>query len=180
MGSHKGWIAGLEGINELLNYNRIPILTTIVKRRVLQDTGGFCTRPPVQNAEDYELWLRLLAKGYRGYGMEAVLARYRRHPMAATAAVTPDKLFWPACAALVEVADKVPDYRKQLMDDLVPILLYWFEFYTDAPAPELTQLFASYFGIIGRRVPGELALLLHLPKGSRIARKYFRSRYVHR
>jgi glycosyltransferase involved in cell wall biosynthesis len=49
-----------------------------VRRRVLDEVGGY--RPGLSAAEDYELWLRIAAHGYRAARVPGRLAVYRRRP----------------------------------------------------------------------------------------------------
>ena len=51
--------------------------TTLARREVLEDTGGFDA--DFGTFEDWELWLHALAKGHRGVRIDAVTLEYRRH-----------------------------------------------------------------------------------------------------
>jgi glycosyltransferase involved in cell wall biosynthesis len=51
--------------------------TTLARRELLEDTGGF--DPAFGLFEDWELWLHALARGYRGVRVDAVTLEYRRH-----------------------------------------------------------------------------------------------------
>jgi glycosyltransferase involved in cell wall biosynthesis len=51
--------------------------TTLARRELLEDTGGF--DPVFARFEDWELWLHALAHGYRGVRVDAVTLEYRRH-----------------------------------------------------------------------------------------------------
>jgi glycosyltransferase involved in cell wall biosynthesis len=62
---------------ELLRRNFIFTSTT-VRKAVLDDVGGFDLR--LHAAEDYELWLRLAAHGYRAASPGEILAVYRLRP----------------------------------------------------------------------------------------------------
>jgi glycosyltransferase involved in cell wall biosynthesis len=53
-------------------------LSALVRRQVIEDTGGF--DPSFEEFEDWELWLNALAHGWRGQQVEAVTLEYRRHP----------------------------------------------------------------------------------------------------
>jgi len=70
---------GPEGLKLFLASNRIPILTVLCKRQILETVGGFTENKLIQNAEDYHLWLKLLLQGYQLVGMSQVLAAYRVH-----------------------------------------------------------------------------------------------------
>jgi len=52
-------------------------LSALMRRAVLEDTGGFDAE--FENYEDWELWLNALAHGWRGRRVSAVTLEYRRH-----------------------------------------------------------------------------------------------------
>jgi glycosyltransferase involved in cell wall biosynthesis len=53
-------------------------LSALVRRQVIEDTGGF--DPAFEEYEDWELWLNALAHGWRGRQVDAITLEYRRHP----------------------------------------------------------------------------------------------------
>jgi teichuronic acid biosynthesis glycosyltransferase TuaG len=57
----------------------IPMLSAIVKKEAVLAVGGFDEDLRVQNAEDYQLWLRLSDAGYSFYGLPDRLFYYRVH-----------------------------------------------------------------------------------------------------
>jgi hypothetical protein len=75
--SHSGLLLGNEGIKKLIDQNRIPILTVLVKRSAVQTVGGFSECQLISNAEDYHLWLKLIFSGFKFYGSNNILAYYR-------------------------------------------------------------------------------------------------------
>jgi glycosyltransferase involved in cell wall biosynthesis len=52
-------------------------LTTLARREVFADTGGF--DPGFDAYEDWELWVHALARGHRGVRVDAATLEYRRH-----------------------------------------------------------------------------------------------------
>jgi glycosyltransferase involved in cell wall biosynthesis len=52
-------------------------LTTLARRELFDDTGGFDAA--FEAFEDWELWLNALAHGHRGVRVDAVTLEYRRH-----------------------------------------------------------------------------------------------------
>lgn len=65
--------------------NPIPTSSVVVRAGAVQEAGGF--ESPLEQAEDWDLWLRLLALG-RPFACEpGARVRYRRHPGALTADV---------------------------------------------------------------------------------------------
>jgi glycosyltransferase involved in cell wall biosynthesis len=64
-------------LGELVQRNFVFTSAT-VRRRVLDEVGGY--RSNLEAAEDYELWLRIAAHGYRAARVPGRLAVYRRRP----------------------------------------------------------------------------------------------------
>lgn len=52
----------------------------LARRDAVLAVGGFDTQIPIQGAEDWELWLTLVERGYRGVILREVLFNYRRRP----------------------------------------------------------------------------------------------------
>jgi glycosyltransferase involved in cell wall biosynthesis len=73
-----GSFGGAEMFALLLICNRIPTLSVLMRRDVWEEVGGF-DESPRHGSEDYDLWLTIAQRGYRFYGMEDRLARYRVH-----------------------------------------------------------------------------------------------------
>jgi len=63
---------------DLIRSNHILTLTAMVRRQAFEQVGGF---DPANRygTEDYQLWLRLAAKGFRFSYIDAVLASSRKH-----------------------------------------------------------------------------------------------------
>lgn len=51
--------------------------SVMFRREALEAVGGYCTDDAIRQCEDYELFMRLQAAGYRGYNIQAPLLRYR-------------------------------------------------------------------------------------------------------
>jgi glycosyltransferase involved in cell wall biosynthesis len=60
-----------------LLYRHTIGLSALLRREVLEDTGGF--DPEFRQFEDWELWVNALAHGWRGLQVDAVTVEYRRH-----------------------------------------------------------------------------------------------------
>jgi teichuronic acid biosynthesis glycosyltransferase TuaG len=67
---------GAAGLREFLEYNRIPMLTTLIKKEIFDNIGPFSNRGI---CEDYEMWLRLLLGGGKIRSIATPLAAYRIH-----------------------------------------------------------------------------------------------------
>lgn len=51
--------------------------TCMVRLRAYKDVGGYTVDPRLIRVEDYHLWFKMYAKGYRGYTLEEPLQRMR-------------------------------------------------------------------------------------------------------
>ena len=69
----------------LYEANPIPTSSVVLRRAALDEAGGFAS--PVRVAEDWDLWLRLAARGLGFVGAPGAVVRYRRHPGGLTADV---------------------------------------------------------------------------------------------
>ena len=65
--------------------NPIPTSSVVLRRGALERAGGF--ESPVRLAEDWDLWLRLAARGEPFVCAPEAVVRYRRHPGGLTADV---------------------------------------------------------------------------------------------
>jgi teichuronic acid biosynthesis glycosyltransferase TuaG len=74
-----GLHAAKEFTQKLLQKNQIPALSLIVKKNKVDAVNGFGEEVEIQNAEDYQLWLKLADSGCNFYGMEERLFYYRIH-----------------------------------------------------------------------------------------------------
>jgi glycosyltransferase involved in cell wall biosynthesis len=54
------------------------LTAALVRRQAVLDTGAYDTKMPVQGDEDWDLWLTLVERGYRGVILREVLFNYRR------------------------------------------------------------------------------------------------------
>ena len=89
----------------LYESNPIPTSSVIVRRDALVDAGGFAG--PARLASDWDLWLRLVARGGAFVCAPDARVRYRRHGGGVTADV----------AALAESMAKVHAAHAALVDD---------------------------------------------------------------
>jgi teichuronic acid biosynthesis glycosyltransferase TuaG len=73
-----GGFGGAELFMDLMLSNRIPVLSVLVRRKILDEVGGFDEDPRYwAGCEDYDLWLSIARRGYRFYGLRERLVRYR-------------------------------------------------------------------------------------------------------
>ncbi len=54
------------------------LTAALVRREAITAVGGYDTQMPAQGAEDWDLWLTLTSRGYRGTILHEVLFNYRR------------------------------------------------------------------------------------------------------
>jgi len=80
----RGRLAGRELFDLLFLHNHVPVLSVALRRELLEAAGGFEEAEPFHGAEDYDLWLRLAARGVVFHGLRERLVRYRRHASAMT------------------------------------------------------------------------------------------------
>ena len=73
--------------NLLLRGNCFSPSAVMVRRQSLLQVNGFSEKPEFSTCEDYDLWLRLAAKGVRCRFIEPILSQYRLHAANATSAV---------------------------------------------------------------------------------------------
>lgn len=70
---------GFDAVREFLRGNKIPILTVLVKREVVEAVGNFDGSLHLQNVEDSHLWLKMLFGNYKLKSSAEILAYYRIH-----------------------------------------------------------------------------------------------------
>ena len=51
--------------------------TIMIRKKVLEELGGYVTERYAERTEDYDLFMRLYAAGYRGYNLQECLFQYR-------------------------------------------------------------------------------------------------------
>lgn len=81
---HFGFLSYENGLEKMIERNRVPILTVLVKKAKVIEVGMFSEKLEVQNAEDSHLWIRLLVNRLIFYGSEEILAVYRIHEKSVT------------------------------------------------------------------------------------------------
>ena len=85
--THKAWIDQWKSANfpfSLSVYNFIQPSAVVARRAAVVEVGGFDTDPTIQHIEDYDLWIRLVQKGFTFGFMSEISARYRKHAGGAT------------------------------------------------------------------------------------------------
>ncbi|MDX6677207.1 MAG: hypothetical protein QOE31_1259 [Solirubrobacteraceae bacterium] len=80
-GPHEG--SALRGL--LYESNPITTSSVVLRRGALERAGGFVPAVRMDGTEDWDLWLRLAARGETFVSEPAAVVRYRRHPGGLTA-----------------------------------------------------------------------------------------------
>lgn len=75
-----------------LLYRHTIGITALVRRELYEQTGGY--DPAFIGYEDWELWLRALAHGWRGVRVDATTLEYRRHAGTVHASARPEYRRW--------------------------------------------------------------------------------------
>jgi glycosyltransferase involved in cell wall biosynthesis len=89
-----------------------------VRRDAVLDIGGFDTGMPEQGDDDWDLWLRLVASGYRGTILPEVLYEYRRRPGSIS------HHCWYGAGHLPLLRYRVAKYRQLYSQHLRDVLLH--------------------------------------------------------
>ena len=63
----------------LCEYNQVPILSVLVKKKALLSVGYFSELSEIQKLEDYHLWLKMMISGYKFQSIPERLFYYRLH-----------------------------------------------------------------------------------------------------
>ena len=94
-------------IKQLYGYG-LPILSVVVKKEAVLSVGCFEEDLRIQNAEDYQLWLKLCDAGFSFYGMKERLFYYRIHPNQVTAedSIAMKQVIWATYLTKFKSIDK--------------------------------------------------------------------------
>lgn len=92
----------------LFGGNFLTFASTLVRRDVLEDAGGFDTSPGVRNLDDWDLWLRVAERHPLVY-VDAPLVRYRVHATQATQTMDLRRALRDRHAVLRAARDRNPE-----------------------------------------------------------------------
>lgn len=107
----------------MIENNRIPILSVVVKRYALLNVGGFSESIHIQNVEDYHLWLKLLSHEYNFMSIKEKLFEYRIHEQQVTQNNTKVEL------SIIEIfRDLKESYWSNKYDKDILLRIKWFLF----------------------------------------------------
>ena len=107
----KDFVRNISGdcFKELFEGNKIAVLTTLVRKELIEKVGGF--KPDVSRADDYLLWLELSYQYIIGY-VDIPLVKYRLHDT--NESYNSLKMEIAELGALINVLDNYPGARKRL------------------------------------------------------------------
>ena len=108
---------GKEAIAQFIELNRIPILTVLVKKQIIENINFFDHQ--CVPAEDYDLWLRLLKVGCRFRSIDLPLSIYRVQEKSSTAL---DRL---VTDAVLNIFMKNFTYEEILQMKVNPFIKIW-------------------------------------------------------
>jgi len=111
---------GKKAILAFLHYNRIPNLTVLVKKDSLLKAGSFTNK---QAAEEYEMWLKLLANGASFKALNTPLALYRLHTQSVTA--TDRHATFELIQIIKEFGIKHPAFKARTLEIVNEKLRHW-------------------------------------------------------
>ena len=100
-----------------LLWENTVLTAALVRREAVVAVGGYNTTMPAQGDEDWDLWLSLVERGYRGTILPEPLFNYRRRPGSMSA----DSWYGPSHLPLASyrVARHEASYRTHLVDVLL-------------------------------------------------------------
>jgi glycosyltransferase involved in cell wall biosynthesis len=90
------------------------LTASLLRREAISAVGGYDTQMPIQGAEDWDLWLSLVERGYRGTILPEVLFNYRRRPGSLSTVAWNGAGHLPLTA--YRVAKHAETYRAHLLD----------------------------------------------------------------
>ncbi len=114
-----GDIYGSHDLHKLLRQNFIPIPSVLTYKSAIIESGGFNENIKIHNVADYHLWLKLLIKGYKFYGLNDKLFYYRRHDSQSTHS---DPYAFEAVLTMYEYQLQFP---KQMKLEIRKVKLVW-------------------------------------------------------
>jgi teichuronic acid biosynthesis glycosyltransferase TuaG len=149
----------------LLSGKSLPNLSVMVKKQSVDDIGGFQEDLKLQNAEDYQLWLRLADNGCQFYYLSSSLFYYRLHENQVT---NQDRMvfkqaIWAAFLAPLKqisvhekekiIFDRVQKYLLHNIDILNTIRFVEINFLLCNPIQKyITTIFNFFLFLLGKRM----------------------------
>ncbi|MBZ5560743.1 MAG: glycosyltransferase family 2 protein, partial [Acidobacteriia bacterium] len=100
-----------------LLWEQTVLTAALIRREVVVAVGGYDTNMPVQGGEDWDFWLTVAERGYRGVILREVLFDYRRRP----GSLSTISWYGPGHLPLAKhrIAKHAETYRAHLFDVLL-------------------------------------------------------------
>jgi teichuronic acid biosynthesis glycosyltransferase TuaG len=176
MNAGTGIFKGKSGLEAFLQKNQVPVLTAIVKKQILLECGVFDESPNIQNAEDYQLWLKLLLMGKTLYGSGECLANYHLHPDSNTA--TDRIAFWPVCESLNNLIDLFPGHQEILKKSLSKRIHDWLTQHYEKNDTDISRAIRYYFDVNKSISKGRIQSLLPHNISRALVNRHFTNHYA--
>ncbi len=146
---------GRSALLSFLHYNKIPNLTVVVKKEALLQAGGFTNKIV---AEEYEMWLRLLANGAVFKSIASPLSCYRVHDESITAQ---DRHATLEIIEIIKVfAKKHPDYKAEVQKIVREKIKHWLYYGHQRTPKNFRTLITGVFSVPLSTLFYTLSLLL--------------------
>lgn len=142
-----GEIYGQRAQRELMRHNFIPIPSVLTYKSAVVEVGGFNEDLSIHNVADYQLWLKLLLRGFRFLGLEDKLFFYRKHNSQSSHS---DPYSFEAVLNMYENQLEVPaSMKKEISRAMLIWAGNWYKVYgtTGASAKELLIKMSSFEAI---------------------------------
>ena len=146
---------GDQGVQQFHAQNRVPTSSVMAKKSAISVVGGFPEAREVQNCEDYLLWTRLLAEGFKLRGISEPLLFYRVHPESSTGQEI--NLLFPLVRALMCMPGS---HREPLKHHLEKSFIRLISMLNERG--RIKELDTLAFSVPGKIYPGGKAILLKL------------------
>ncbi|MCO6494371.1 MAG: glycosyltransferase family 2 protein [Bacteroidetes bacterium] len=165
-----GMIDSTEMYDTMLKGKSLPNLSVIVKKSWVDKVGGLGEQPEMQNAEDYQLWLKLLDRGCQMYGIDESLFYYRLHENQVT---TDDSMAFTEAIHAVFFADLTKINRKEKRKILInrtnKYLLHYIDIISNEQIEKILNLYKNPLSDYRRYWLNRLLLLL----GKGVFKRYY-------
>ncbi|MBK8368418.1 MAG: hypothetical protein IPL10_13635 [Bacteroidetes bacterium] len=155
--------------------NSVPILSVLVKKDRVVELGNFNEDLKIQNAEDYQLWLRLVDDGCVFYGMKERLFYYRVHPNQSTSDLSATII--PKTWVLNSIVFKTISQQEKmkLMEDKLDRTLFkYIDQWSDTKLKELINLYSNPLRNFNKYIICKTALFFGKSKFKSVWYRFFK------
>lgn len=146
---------GDQGVQQFHAQNKVPTSSVMAKKSAISAVGGFPELREVQNCEDYLLWTKMLANGFRLQGISEPLLFYRVHPESSTGQEI--NLLFPLVRALMAMPG---NHSEPLIHHLEKSFIRLISMLNERG--RIKELGLLAFSVPGKIYPGGKAILLKL------------------